>query len=103
MSDPKRDEDDDACILPIEGTLDLHTFAPKDAKEVVTEYVRECHERGLLQLRIIHGKGTGVLRAQVHAVLARLPEVGSFGLAGDGGGGWGATVVTLRPKRVEQG
>ena len=81
--------------LPIEGTLDLHTFAPNEVKDVVAEYVRECRRRGIVELRIVHGKGTGVLRRQVHAVLARLPEVASFALAAEDGGSWGATLVRL--------
>jgi DNA-nicking Smr family endonuclease len=81
--------------LPIDGTLDLHTFAPSEVKDVVTEYVRECHRRGIVELRIVHGKGTGVLRRQVHAVLAKMPDVASFALADGDGGGWGATLVRL--------
>jgi DNA-nicking Smr family endonuclease len=86
-----------AVALPIDGTLDLHTFAPREVKSLVAEYLRECQARGLPQVRIVHGKGTGALCRQVHAVLARLPEVRSFALAGEAGGGWGATLVTLRP------
>lgn len=83
---------------PIDGTLDLHTFAPSEVKDVVAEYVRECQRRDIVFLRIVHGKGTGALRRQVHAVLERMPEVASFKLAGGDGGGWGATLVTLRPR-----
>jgi DNA-nicking Smr family endonuclease len=83
--------------LPIDGTLDLHTFAPREVKELLPEYLRACQARSILQVRIVHGKGTGALRRQVHAVLGRLPEVASFALAGEAGGGWGATLVTLRP------
>lgn len=85
-----------AVAMPIDGTLDLHTFAPREVGELLAEYLRECQARGLLQVRIVHGKGTGALRRQVHAVLARLPEVRSYALAGEAGGGWGATLVTLR-------
>lgn len=83
--------------LPIDGTLDLHTFHPRDAKELVVDYLQACRERGILQVRIIHGKGTGALRETVHSVLRRRPEVKSFRLGGSGGGEWGATIVELRP------
>jgi DNA-nicking Smr family endonuclease len=94
--------DDDIPIdLPIDGTLDLHTFQPRDVKELVPDYLAECRERGILEVRIIHGKGTGDLRRTVHAILSRLPEVASFGLALEDAGGWGATLVTLRAPAEE--
>jgi DNA-nicking Smr family endonuclease len=88
--------DDIPIDLPIDGTLDLHTFQPRDVKELVPDYLAECRERGILEVRIIHGKGTGALRRTVHAILSRLPEVVSFGLALEDAGGWGATLVTLQ-------
>ena len=93
------DDDDPPTVLsiPIDGTLDLHTFSPREVKELVPEYLRECRARGILQVRIVHGKGTGALRRQVHALLAKMPEVSSFALAGESAGGWGATLVSLRP------
>lgn len=84
--------------LPIEGTLDLHTFQPGDVKDLVPEYVAECRARGILEVRIIHGKGTGALRRTVHAVLDRTPGVISYRTADGPGGGWGATLVTLSPE-----
>lgn len=90
-------EELDPVELPIDGTLDLHTFKPREVKELVVEYLDACRERGILDVRIVHGKGTGTLRRTVHAVLERHPGVSSFRLGGDGGGGWGATIVTLRP------
>jgi dsDNA-specific endonuclease/ATPase MutS2 len=87
----------DPIELPIDGTLDLHTFHPRDVKTLVPDYLSACRERGIHQVRIIHGKGTGSLRETVHAVLARLREVASFRLAGGEAGGWGATIVSLRP------
>jgi len=90
--------DDDAPIeLPIDGTLDLHAFAPREVKDVVTDYLDACRERGILEVRIVHGKGTGALRETVHAVLRRRGDVDSFALAGEGRGEWGATLVRLRP------
>lgn len=83
--------------IPIDGVLDLHTFRPGDAKRLVPHYLSECRARGILSVRIIHGKGTGTLAATVHAVLDRIPEVLSYRAAGHGGGGWGATIVTLSP------
>ncbi len=81
--------------LEIDGILDLHTFNPRDVKDLIPEYLAECRNRGITQVRIIHGKGTGTLRRLVHAILGRLPEVRSFYLAGWDGGGWGATEVEL--------
>jgi DNA-nicking Smr family endonuclease len=86
--------------LPIDGTLDLHTFHPRDVKELVPDYLAACRKKGILQVRIIHGKGTGALRRTVHAVLDRLPIVASFRLAGEGGGEWGATICLLRPMKT---
>jgi len=87
----------DPVRLPIDGTLDLHTFHPRDVKGLLPDYLRECREQGILDVRIVHGKGTGALRETVHALLARLPEVESFRLAGEDAGSWGATLVRLRP------
>jgi DNA-nicking Smr family endonuclease len=84
--------------LPITWELDLHTFRPREVKDLIPDYLKECRERGILEVRIIHGKGIGNLRRTVHAILARLPEVRSFALAGEQMGSWGATIVHLRPK-----
>lgn len=88
-------DDEEPFELEIDGTLDLHTFNPRDVKDLVPEYIAACRRRGILQVRIVHGKGTGALRKTVHAVLDRLPEVTGYRLGGDGGGGWGATIVTI--------
>jgi len=90
--------DPEPIEFPIDGTLDLHTFHPSEVKEVVIDYLDACRERGILQVRIIHGKGTGALRRTVHTVLARLPHVVSFRLGGETAGSWGATICLLRPK-----
>jgi len=82
--------------LPIDGTLDLHTFHPRDVKELVPDYLEECRSRGIFQVRIVHGKGTGALRKTVHAILDKHPDVVGYRLGGTGGGGWGATIVVLR-------
>lgn len=82
--------------LPINGILDLHTFHPGDVKDLLPDYLVACRERGILQIRIIHGKGIGALRRTVHAVLKKLTYVESFRTAEETAGGWGATIVVLR-------
>lgn len=86
----------DPVEWPIDGVLDLHLFRPAEVGDLVPHYLEECRRRGILQVRIIHGKGTGQLRATVHALLKRMPFVASFQTAPGNAGGWGATVVALR-------
>jgi hypothetical protein len=59
------EEDEDALVLPITGELDLHTFTPREAVSVVEDYLDECRRRGVLEVRIVHGRGQGVRRAEV--------------------------------------
>jgi DNA-nicking Smr family endonuclease len=89
-------EEDEAVALPISGELDLHSFAPRDVPSVVEEYVRACRERGVLTLRLVHGRGKGVQRAVVRRVLANLSGVAAFEDAPPASGGWGATLVRLK-------
>lgn len=95
MSETTERDGDDAVEIPIDGVLDLHLFRPAEVKDLVPTYLEECRRRGMLTVRIVHGKGTGALRETVHAVLRRTPGVVSFGLAPGHAGGWGATVVEL--------
>jgi DNA-nicking Smr family endonuclease len=85
---------DEAVELEIDGELDLHTFAPHEVKELVAQYVDEAADRDIMELRIVHGKGTGALKRLVHAEL-----VVAFRVADETQGGWGATLVQLRPPR----
>ncbi|MEX0325008.1 MAG: Smr/MutS family protein [Puniceicoccaceae bacterium] len=89
-------EGEDPTEFPVDGVLDLHTFRPAEVKEVVLAYIEACQEKGIRDLRIIHGKGMGVLRQQVHALLERHPEVQEYTLAPGNAGGWGATIVRLK-------
>ena len=82
--------------LPIDGTLDLHTFSPRELGQLIPDYIAACLEKEIRELRIIHGKGQGVLRHTVHALLGRDPRVAEFHLADESGGGWGATLVRLK-------
>jgi DNA-nicking Smr family endonuclease len=92
------DAPDQAVEIPIDGTLDLHTFDPRDLGDLLPDYFDACLERGIVDVRIVHGKGRGVLRTSVESLLARLPQVASFRRAGAGAGEWGATLVRLRPR-----
>ncbi|MFY9224309.1 MAG: Smr/MutS family protein [Blastocatellia bacterium] len=82
--------------LPIEDTIDLHTFSPKEVKAVVEEYLYQCHELKFPIVRIIHGKGIGVQREIVRKVLSNSPYIASFTNGDLTGGGWGATVAYLK-------
>ena len=69
---------DSPVRIPIEDTLDLHPFAPRDIPSVVEEYIRAAHEAGLREVRLIHGRGKGVQRGIVQKALDRHPLVESF-------------------------
>lgn len=88
--------EDEGVEVPVDGNLDLHLFHPREVKDLVTEYLWACRQKGILDVRIIHGKGTGALRRTVHALLPKLPEVESFQSASEADGGWGATWVRLK-------
>jgi dsDNA-specific endonuclease/ATPase MutS2 len=83
-------------VLPIDGVLDLHTFKPREIGSLVPAYLDECRQRGILQVRLIHGKGLGHLQRSVHAILSRRADVVRFSFASASFGGRGATIVTLR-------
>ncbi len=89
--------DDEPIQLPIDGVLDLHTFRPRDVKSLVSDYLDECRARGILRVRIIHGKGIGQLRETVHRLLEKRTDIAEFHLASEAFGGWGATIVHLKP------
>ena len=82
--------------LPIDGELDLHLFHPRDVKMLIPDYLDECKQRGISDVRIIHGKGTGVLREIVHTILKRRPDVLTYYLTDHN---WGSTSVVLNLKR----
>lgn len=83
--------------VPIEDSLDLHSFRPADVRSVVEEYLDAAHARGFREVRLIHGRGIGVQRASVRSLLALHPLVLGFADAPEDRGGRGATLVTLRP------
>ena len=90
------EDDEEPQELPIDGVLDLHTFRPEDLGDLVPDYLEECRARGILEVRIVHGKGIGHIKRSVHAILTRLPYVESFAEAGPHFGGTGAAIVHLR-------
>jgi DNA-nicking Smr family endonuclease len=82
--------------VPIEDSIDLHAFAPRDIPSVVEEYVRAAHEAGFREVRLIHGRGKGIQRAIVQATLQQHPLVASFHDAPESH--LGATVAELAPR-----
>ena len=96
--DPHHD-DGEEVVLPIEDAIDLHSFPPRDIPDVVTSYLEAAREKGFREVRLIHGRGIGVQRQRVRALLEGHRDVESFADAPSTRGGWGATVVRLRPRR----
>jgi DNA-nicking Smr family endonuclease len=86
----------DPVAIEIDGILDLHPFAPKDLKTLIPEYLRECKKKGIVDIKIIHGKGIGNIRRSVHALLERNPLVAGYRQADLHSGSWGATIVRLK-------
>ena len=82
--------------MPITDVLDLHTFQPRDVSNLLDDYMSECIEEGIFSVRIIHGKGHGILKNRVHNILKRHRLVKSFKDAPPEAGGWGATLVELK-------
>jgi DNA-nicking Smr family endonuclease len=82
--------------IPIEDSIDLHTFQPKEIPSLLEEYLLECQKKGLSEVRIIHGKGKGVQRTIVHSFLEKSPLVDSYETAPLEAGAWGATLVHLK-------
>jgi DNA-nicking Smr family endonuclease len=87
---------DDAVVLPIEDSIDLHHFQPREIPGVVEEYLEECRKAGFSEVRLIHGKGIGVQREIVRSLLSKHPTVLNFRDAPAEAGAWGATVVVLK-------
>jgi dsDNA-specific endonuclease/ATPase MutS2 len=95
--------DDEPVRIPITDEFDLHSVPPRDVREVVEAYLEETHRMGFRAIRIIHGRGIGVQRDIVRAVLARTPYVLAYGDAPPEAGGWGATIATLGDDIIETG
>ena len=100
---PNFDGNDDALVaVPIEDSIDLHTFRPSDVKALLDDYLEAAVEKGVAEVRIIHGKGSGVLRERVRSILGKHRLVLSVKDAEASGGGWGATIARLRTQQGKQ-
>ena len=97
MGSIEQSDEREPVEIPIEDSLDLHPFAPRDIPSVVEEYLRQAAARGFREVRLIHGRGTGTQRAVVQRLLRDHPLVASYADAPPDRGGWGATAVFLRP------
>lgn len=87
----------EAVTVDAGDVLDLHSFRPEEIPDVVAAYLAEAHANGAVEVRIVHGRGRGVQRGAVRRLLARASEVVRFDDAPPDRGGWGATLVHLRP------
>lgn len=93
------EDDEPAAVVPIEDSIDLHGFQPRDIPDVVRSYLEAAHDEGFREVRLIHGRGTGFQRSRVRQVLDAIPWVTDFRDAPATRGGWGATVVWLDDSR----
>jgi DNA-nicking Smr family endonuclease len=91
------EEEGGAVQLPLDGRLDLHLFRPEDVPALLDSYLEACRTAGVLELEVVHGKGLGVQRRRVLALLSRRTDVAAVRTADEGRGGWGVTLVTLLP------
>ena len=98
--DPDNNEFTSPVALPINGELDLHTFLPSDLPDLLEDYLLACLEKEIYQVRIVHGKGRGVLKKRVRSLLKKNPLVDAFRDAPAEAGGWGATVVLLKRSKL---
>ncbi|NCG26907.1 MAG: DNA mismatch repair protein MutS [Verrucomicrobiales bacterium] len=91
-----QDSEENPIEYPITSEIDLHTFRPNEVNSLLREYIKECRERDILEIRVVHGKGTGALREGVHRLLDQMHnEVRSYRLGDETSGSWGATLVIL--------
>jgi len=88
----------DPIRIPVEDSIDLHTFSPKEIPSLLEEYLKECIKAGIYEVRIIHGKGMGYQRKRVRSFLTKSSLVQSFSIAPSTSGGWGSTIAILRRK-----
>lgn len=100
--DPELPEDG-VFEVPIEESLDLHLFLPREVGDAVEGYLEAAREKGFREVRLIHGKGKGVQRGRVRALLERSPHVERFEPAPGDRGAWGATLAWLKPREDEPG
>lgn len=98
IDDEDFENGEEAVEIVIDGILDLHPFSPKDLKFLIPDYIDECLALGIVDLKIIHGKGIGNIRRSVHALLERNPNVLHYKLGNENSGSWGATLVQLKPR-----
>ena len=90
-------DEPEAVRLPIEDSLDLHSFSPRNVRSVVEEYLKEAAARGFREVRLIHGRGTGTQRAMVQSLLQGHPLVSRYFDAPPERGGWGARTGSSPP------
>jgi DNA-nicking Smr family endonuclease len=98
MTDKEDSDFQSPVEIPINGVLDLHTFSPREIKDLIDDYIEACLQVGLSEIRIIHGKGKGILRDRVYSILRRHPLVEHFTQAPLEAGGWGAVLVKLKTR-----